>query len=281
MRFIRYGVPFSLGAASFALHGALDRLGVAYLLGSSAAGYYGLAADMTRQLIVILASSVASAMFPIAFRTFGETGAVATRERLSEGLEFLLALTAPVAIWLAISAGVVAGTLLGSEYQTRVAALLPLLAVGRLCGAVNQYYLQVSFQLAEKPLLQVAHDAIIFVLNFALLFWLTLKFGLLGTATSVLIAEALGILIGIWLSRRAFKLPFNGWGMARVLAATTIMAMVTYAAKAALGGHGALALLGMSCGGGVAYLGSAVLLNVAGVRSMIVPFLSPRGVAAE
>ena len=37
-------------------------LGVAYLLGASAAGYYGLAAETTRQLMVILASSVASAV---------------------------------------------------------------------------------------------------------------------------------------------------------------------------------------------------------------------------
>jgi len=279
MQFLRYGVPFSVGGAAFALHSALDRLGVAYLLGSSAAGYYGLAADMTRQLTVILASSVASGMFPIAFRTFGETGAVATRGRLSEGFEFLLALIAPVTIWLAISADVVAGTLLGSEYRTYVAMLLPLLALGRMCGAINQYYLQVSFQLAEKPLLQVAHDILIFVLNAALLFWLTLEFGLLGTAASVLIAEALGILIGIWLSRRAFRLPFNGWGMVRVFAATAMMALVTYAAKAALGGHGVLALLGMVCGGGLAYLGSAALFDVAGVRSLIAPFLWPSRVA--
>ncbi len=279
LQFIRYGVPFSLGAATFALHSALDRLGVAYLLGSSAAGYYGLAADMTRQLIVILASSVASAMFPIAFRTFGESGAAATRKRLGEGLELLLALIAPVAVWLAISADVVSGTLLGFEYQAHVAVLLPLLAVGRLCGAVNQYYLQVSFQLAEKPLVQVAHDALIFVLNVALLFWLTLEFGLLGTAASVLIAEALGILIGIWLSRRTFKLPFNGSGASRVAAATAVMAIVTFAAKTALGGHGPFALVGMICAASVAYLSSAVLFDVVGVRSLINPFLWPRRVA--
>ena len=281
MQFVRYGVPFSLGAVSFALHSTLDRLGVAYLLGTSAAGYYGLAAETTRQLMLILASSVASAMFPIAFRTFAEAGAAVTRKRLSEGLEFLLALIAPVAIWLMISADVVAGTLLGSEYRAQVAALLPVLAVARMCSAINQYYLQISFQLAEKPLLQVAHDTLIFALNVALLFWLTLEFGLIGTAMSVLIAEALGIPIGIWLSRKTFKMPFNGWGMVRVLAATAIMAMVTYAAKAALGGHGALTLLGMTCSAGVAYLGSAVLLNVAGVRSLIAPFLWSRRVAAE
>jgi len=281
MQFVRYGVPFSLGAATIVLHSTLDRLGVAYLLGPSAAGYYGLAAETTRQLMIILASSVASSMFPIVFRTFSDAGAAATRSRLSEGLEFLLALTVPVAVWVAISADVIAGTLVGSEYRTQFAMLLPVLVVARMFSAVNQFYLQVSFQLAEKPLLQVIHDTLVCVLNAALLFWLTLNFGLLGTATSVLVAEALGIPIGILLSRKAFKLPFNGWGTARVFAATAMMAMVTYAAKAILAGHGALTLLGVTCAGGVTYLGLAVLFDVAGVRSLITPFLSPHSVPAE
>ena len=78
-QFIRYGLPFSLGALTIALHNAMDRLGVAYLLGQSAAGYYGLAADLPRQVINLFASSVASAMFPITFRSLAETGAAATR----------------------------------------------------------------------------------------------------------------------------------------------------------------------------------------------------------
>jgi O-antigen/teichoic acid export membrane protein len=251
------------------------------LLGESGAGHYGLAADLTRQLVAVLAASVASAMFPIAFRSFAESGAVATRERLREGAELLLALIAPVTVWLAISANVVAGTLLGTEFQTSVAVLLPLLAIGRMCGAVNQYYLHVSFQLAEKPLFQVAHDSLILVLNLALLFPLTFAFGLPGTAAAVLIAEALGILIGIGLSRRAFRLPFIGWGMARVLASTAAMAAVTYAVKTVSGSHGFLALVGLAASGGLAYAAAAMLFDVAGVRTTVASFLWPRTIAAE
>jgi O-antigen/teichoic acid export membrane protein len=280
-QFVRYGLPFSLGALAFSLHSVLDRLGVAYLLGESGAGYYGVTADMTRQLIGVLATSVASAMFPLAFRSHAEAGPVAARERLKEGIELLLALIAPVTVWLAISADVVAGTLLGAEFQLSVATLLPLLALGRMCGAVNQFYLQVSFQLAEKPLLQVAHDILILGLNIALLFALTIAFGLPGTAAAVLIAEALGIALGIGLSRRAFKLPLNGPGIARVLAATSAMAAVTYATKAASAGHGLLTLLCLLAGGGIAYAGAALLLDVAGIRTLAASLLWPRSVPAE
>lgn len=280
-QFMRYGLPFSLGALAFALHGALDRLGVAYLLGQSGAGYYGLAADMTRQLIGILAASVASAMFPMVFRCLAEQGTAATRERLQEGIELLMALIAPVAVWLAISAQAVAAALLGAEFQSNVAVLLPLLAGARMFGAVNQYYLQVSFQLAEKPLLQVAHDSLILILNMALLFPLTRVFGLPGTAAAVLIAEAFGILIGIALSRRAFRLPFNARGMARVFTCTAVMALITYAAQSASSGHGLATLVAVAASGGLAYAGAVMLLDVAGMRSSIASFLRPRFVAAE
>lgn len=279
--FVRYGLPLSLGALACALHNVLDRLGVAYLVGQSGAGYYGLAADMTRQVIAILAASAASAMFPIAFRTFAESGSVATRERLKEGIEMLLALIAPVAVWLAISADVVAGTLLGSEFRMSVAALLPLLAFGRMCGAINQWYLHISYQLVEKPLLQVTHDTLVLLVNLALLFPLTIVFGLPGTAAAVLIAEASGILIGIALSRAAFRLPFNGWGMARVFAATTVMGLATYIAKQATGGEGLLSLVAITGIGGLAYGGAVLLFDVAGIRASIASLLRPRWVAAE
>jgi O-antigen/teichoic acid export membrane protein len=272
-QFLRYGLPFTLGALAFSLHAALDRLGVAYLLGESGAGYYGLAADLTRQLVGVLAASVASAMFPIAFRSLAEKGAATTRERLSEGFEILLALIAPVVVWLALSADVVAGALLGREFRDSVVALLPLLAFGRMCGAINQYYLQASFQLAEKPLLQVVHDSLILVVNIALLFPLTLMFGLRGTAAAVLLAEALGIVIGIALSRRAFKLPFNFWGMARVFAATGVMAAATLALKVAPSDHALLQLFGVVLISGLAYVAAALIFDVAGSRSSIVAYL--------
>jgi len=176
VQFIRYGMPFSMGALVIALHNALDRLGVAYLLGESAAGCYGLAADLPRQITNLFGNSVASALFPITFRSMAEKGPAATRERLKEGAELLLALIAPAAVWLSISANLVAGTLLGSEFQTGVIALLPLLAVGRVCGAFNQFYLQVSFQLAERPMLQVVHDASVLIINISLLLPLTFVF---------------------------------------------------------------------------------------------------------
>ena len=280
-QFVRYGLPFTFGALAFGLHSVLDRLGVAFMLGQSAAGYYGLAAEISRHLLGVLAASVASAMFPIAFRSLAEGGALATRERLKEGAELLLAVVAPVAAWLAISADVVSGALLSPEFRTAVAALVPMLAAAGICGAVNQYYIQVSFQLAEKPLLQVVHESWILAANTALLFPLTRAFGLSGAAMAVLIAESFGIFVGILLSRRAFKLPLNASGMVRVLAAVAIMALFTYAVKVGLSDRGLLTLIIMATVGGATYACAAIMLDLAGIRTSIGAVRWPRRVTVE
>lgn len=280
-QFVRYGLPLSLGGFAFAVHSVLDRLSVGYLLGQSGAGYYGLAADMSRQLTMILAGSVASAMFPLAFRAFAQHGASAARERLKEGFELLLALILPLTVWLAICAGVLADALVGAEFRASVAMLLPLLAFGRMCGAINQFYLHVSFQLMEKPLRQVAHDTLTLLCNLAFLFPLTLAFGLAGTAAAVLIAEAAGILIGVLLSRGAFRLPFDGRGMARVVVSTVIMGLATYLAKLAVGAHGLLPLLTLTAVAGCAYAAAVLFFDVAGMRRWVISLRRPGYVPAE
>lgn len=280
-QFIRYGLPFTISALAYALHGTVDRLSVAYLLGQSAAGCYGPAADMTRQVIGMFAGSTVSVMFPLAFRSLAQSGTAAARKCLKEGIELLLALIAPVTVWLAMAADVISGSLLGPEFQVSVAAILPLLALGRMFGSVNQNYLQISFQLAERPFLQVAHDVSILALNLALLFPLTLAFGLVGTAAAIAIAEGLGIITGVLLSRLAFRLPLNGWGVVRVFASTALVGLVTYATKTVSSGHGLVDLVNLAASGCVAYAAAVMLFDLAGLRAMLVSLLRPRAVPAE
>lgn len=83
----RYGLPLTIGGLSVALYSTSDRLIVAYLLGKDAAGIFGVAADLPRQFLVMLASSVAAATVPIVFRTLSQEGHAETRERLNESLE--------------------------------------------------------------------------------------------------------------------------------------------------------------------------------------------------
>jgi O-antigen/teichoic acid export membrane protein len=275
-KFARYGLPLSIGGLSFALYSASDRLVVAYVLGQEAAGHFGVAADLSRQFIVILASSVSSATFPIVFRTLTSEGVVATRARLNENAELLLAVIAPVAVWLALAADQVAGTLVGVEFRASVSLLLPILAAARLLGALNQFYLQISFQLSERPILPVIQETFILVLSISLMFPLVAKYGLVGAAFATLITEAVGLLVGILLSRRAFVLPFDLRRLAGVFASATVMAGAIDVARIAVSGTGLAYLSIITAAGAFAYVASVWLLDVAHIRSSMTSFLRLR-----
>jgi O-antigen/teichoic acid export membrane protein len=275
-RFARYGLPLAIGGLSFALYSASDRLVVAYLSGQDAAGQFGVAADLARQFIVILASSVASATFPVVFRTLTTEGVTATRQRLKENAELLLAIIVPVAVWLAFAANQVAGVLVGAEFRASVALLLPVLAAARLLGAFNQFYLQISFQLSERPLLPVIQETLILVLSIALMFPLVAKYGLMGAAVATLITEAVGLLVGILLSRRAFPLPLDLRRLVGVFASAIVMTGAIYVARIGVDSTGLASLLIVTPAGGLAYAASVWLLDVAHVRSPMTSLLRLR-----
>jgi O-antigen/teichoic acid export membrane protein len=269
----RYGLPLTIGGLSVALYSTSDRLIVAYLLGKDAAGIFGVAADLPRQFLVMLASSVAAATVPIVFRTLTKEGDAATRERLNESLELLLVVVMPVAVWLALAADQVAGTLVGVEFRTGVSALLPMLVVARLLGIANQFYVQISFQLAERPFILAAQSFITLLLSVVLMFALIAGFGLYGAALATLATEAIGFLAAVVLMYRAYALPFDLNRIAGVAASAAIMAVAIIAARSQVNGTGLLSLIAVSLAGGIAYAGAALLLNVANARTLTLRFL--------
>jgi O-antigen/teichoic acid export membrane protein len=268
MQFARYGLPLSIGGLSGALYSASDRLIVAYLLGQEAAGLFGVAADLPRQFLVMLASSVAAATFPIVFRSLTEKGAIATRERLNESVELLLAVVLPVVVWLALAADQVAGTFVGADFRASVTYLLPVLAVARLFGVANQFYFQISFQLSERPFLSVAQSCFTLLLSISLMFPLVAHYGLLGAALATFMTEAAGLLVAIYLTRRAFRLPFDLSRLSGVAASAVVMAAAVFITRLEVNGTGFYSLLTVSLVGGLAYAGTAWAFNVARIRTL-------------
>ena len=264
----RYGLPLAIGGLSVAVYSMCDRLIVAYLLGKDAAGIFGVAADLPRQFLVMLASSVAAATVPLVFRSLNDGGPAATRERLNEGLELLLVVVLPVAVWLGLAADQVAGTLVGVEFRAGVSALLPTLVAARFLGVANQFYVQISFQLAERPFLLAAQSFCTLVLSIAMMVVLISSFGLYGAALATLATEAVGIVVALALTRRAHVLPFDVNRLAGVGASAAIMAAAILAARAQVGGTGLVSLVVVSLAGGIAYAAAAWLFNIANVRTL-------------
>ncbi|MBR0816073.1 oligosaccharide flippase family protein [Bradyrhizobium diazoefficiens] len=268
MQLARYGLPLTLAGLSVAIYSACDRLIVAYLLGKDAAGIFGVAADLPRQFMVMIASSVAAATVPLVFRSLSENNRETTRERLTESLELLLVVVTPVAVWLALAADQVAGTLVGIDFRAGVSALLPTLVLARFFGIANQFYVQISFQLAERPFMLAAQSFVTLVVSVVLMVVLVAGYGIYGAALATLATEAIGFLVAVVLMHRAHPVPFDLGRLAGVAVSAAAMAAAILVARSQVSGTGLVALIVVSLAGGFAYAAAAWLLNVAQVQTL-------------
>jgi tetrahydromethanopterin S-methyltransferase subunit C len=122
----------------------------------------------------------------------------------------------------------------------------------------------------------VIQETFILVLSISLMFPLVAKYRLVGAAFATLITEAVGLLVGILLSRRAFVLPFDLRRLAGVVASATVMAGAIDVARIAVSGTGLASLSIITAAGGFAYVASVWLLDVAHIRSSMTSFLRLR-----
>jgi O-antigen/teichoic acid export membrane protein len=265
---LRFGVPMALSGGVFALHAALDRLLVAYLLGDHAAGVYGAAADLTRQIITFPALSVASAVVPMAIRSLAEEGPAAVDTHLTKSGELLLAVVLPAVVGLALVAPHLAALILGPEFRDTAAGLIPILVFAWLFQTISMQFVQVSFHLAKKPMLMVIHGSASLVVNVVAMFFLVGPFGLKGAAFSLVIAEAVGVAAGFLLSRAAHPLPFAWQPILKVIVAVTAMAVPTAFIELSNPTDSIVGFV-ISVVTGMFVYGLAVLvLDVAGIRSI-------------
>ena len=277
--FLWYGAPITVSGFVYAIHAGLDRLFIAYLLGDSAAGLYGASADFVRQIILLPAISVAAAAIPLTVRAFANGERGVARAHLESAAELLFAILLPSVVGLALTSPYIAATVLGPSFRQAAVAVMPILAFAWLFQSISQSYIHISFQLAKKLHLVLVQSVGTLATNVAALPFLITKFGLPGAAAALVLAEAFGVLLGFWLTRRAHPLPLVPSRLLRVVLATSLMALTVMGLRTLLTGAGPIQLAILVSGGGGAYAVAACALNIAGVGTYVQAFVAKRLIA--
>jgi O-antigen/teichoic acid export membrane protein len=267
-QFAWFGVPVTISGLVFAIHAALDRMLVFHFMGDSAAGQYGAAADLVRQIILIPATSIASATIPLAVRAFAGGGEQDARQHLELSFEILLAVILPAVVGFALTSNFVAGIVLGSEYRETASQILPILAFAWLFQSITQSYVHVSFHLAKRPLLITLQGVGMLLINLLTMPLLTIRFGLPGAASALVVTEIFGMGLGWLLARRAFPLPFNAWHVSRIGLATVAMGLVLAGLKLLLPAGVVSFGVIVTCGCAT-YLAAAFALDIVGIRKSL------------
>jgi O-antigen/teichoic acid export membrane protein len=259
---LTYGLPATMSGLALALHTATDRLVVTTMLGHATGGQYGVAADFTRQLILVPAMALGSAVVPAAVRAFSTGGPEAARRHLAESGEVMLALLLPAAVGLSLTGRDLASVVLGEQFRDTAALLIPLLSFVWLFQAISQNYVHLSFHMTGKGRGMMWQSLVSMGANLALILPLTYAFGLMGAASAVLAGEVVGVLAGFAFARSSFALPVEPRRIGRVVGATALMALAVHLVGRFLPEAGAVALGAKVATGVAAYAIGALLLNV-------------------
>ncbi|MEQ1808859.1 MAG: polysaccharide biosynthesis C-terminal domain-containing protein [Terricaulis sp.] len=259
-----YGAPLALALAVDLGVQAIARLVLAGEAGTAPLGAYAAAFGLARALDIVF-MGVSAAFAPLVFAAYEEKGADAARDAARGGFVLLAAITVPASIGLALLAQPIATLMVGEALRAETAAALPWLALAGLMSGFSLYYWSEAFQLTrrtgQRALLMLVPGAV----QLGLTAWLSATHGAVGAAIGAGAGPSVGAMLLALAGRRLLALPLPGGELARIGAATAIMAAAVIAFP---GAHTTIGLFQSAVLGMAVYAAAAIALNVMGAREL-------------
>jgi O-antigen/teichoic acid export membrane protein len=224
--FAKSGLPLTVSMTLLALSSVIDRFIIAYVSGTGHTGQYTAGVDLVRQALIIPAVSASAAFVPLAVQILANRGREAVRAHLEECLEFLLAIVLPACLGLAVVAPHVANVVLGPDFRSVAAEVMPIVSIAVIFQILSYQYLHTSFLLSNRNTFYLLNTGSVLALNVVVSYLLIVSFGPIGAAWGRLASEVFGFASALVLTRWAFPVPLPLRPLARVLTAAIVMAVV-------------------------------------------------------
>jgi O-antigen/teichoic acid export membrane protein len=265
-----YGLPLALGIGLNGLIYTADRLLLGLLVNASTAGLYGASFVLADRTIQVMMASIGAAGIPMAVSALErESHAVAARQ-VAANTVLLVGIGLPAAVGLATVADPLAQIVIGAEFHQSAASLLPIIATATFLASLRANGIDPLFQLSGQTRSFAVVMAITAVVAIGLnLLWIP-KHGVTGAACATLVAHLVGVVVGfVWGQRQfAFRLPVLD--LAKIVVACIVMRAALYPLS---GGDGLGSLAAQVVIGVISYGLLLLVLNVAGLRTKLVPHL--------
>jgi O-antigen/teichoic acid export membrane protein len=259
-----YGLPVSMSLILSLVLATTDRFLLAAYLNETSVGVYHAGYSLANRTLDVMFIWLGMAGGPAAIAAFERGGHAALKLAAREQASFMLALTLPAAVGLALVARPLAGIMVGPGLREGAAHVTPWIAASALLSGLTTYYFHTAFTLARRTGLLLLAMAAPALSNLALNLFLIPRFGLDGALWATLASYALGLIASFSLGRRALALPIPWRNLARSALATAAMAVVVLNIPA-WGGFWELAA--KASAGAAVYGLVAFSLDVCGVRS--------------
>lgn len=259
-----YGMPVALSLILALVISSTDRFLLAGYLHEEAVGIYHAGYSLANRTLDVMFIWLGMAGGPAMVAALERGGRAALAATAREQASFMVLLTLPAAVGVALVAGPLAQVMVGEALVEGAAHVTPWIAVGAFFSGVTTYYLHQAFTLGQRTKLLSVAMTIPAGLNLALNLVLIPRFGIDGAMWSTAISYAVGAVASWSLGRRAMPLPLPLEALWKGGAGCVAMAVVVLAIPA-LGGILELAL---KAGAGAIVYGLVVFaLDAAGART--------------
>ena len=259
-----YGLPVALSLLFALALATTDRFLLAAYMGETTVGVYQAGYSLANRTLDVMFIWLGAAGGPALIVALERGGAAALARAAREQAGFMLALTLPASIGLALVARPLADVMIGPALRQGAAEVTPWIAASALFAGLTTYYTHQAFTLGRRTGLLLLAMSLPAVANLALNLVLIPRLGLTGALVATTASYALGLAASIALGRLAQPLPLPLGALARSAVATAIMGVVV-ARMPSLGGAPELAL--KAGAGALVYGLAAYALDVADART--------------
>lgn len=271
-----YGLPVALSLILALVLASTDRLLLAAFLDEATVGVYHAGYSLGSRTLDVVFIWLGMAGGPALIQALERGGQAALSEAAREQAGFMILLTAPAAVGLALVARPLADLMVGEALRAGASHVTPWIAASGWLAGMTTYYLLQAFTLARRTPLLIVSMSIPAAANVLLNLALIPRLGLDGALWATTLSYGLGAIVAWTLGRRACPLPMPLDVLVRGGFACLAMAACVRLVPA-LGGLPELAL---KAGVGAAVYGAIVLgLDIGGLRAKLNLILRRRALA--
>ncbi len=264
-RLVEYAWPLVAVAATSVILQNSDRFLLGSLANTGVLGIFAVAYNLVERPTTLICSSISTATFPLVVQVLEHQGREAARLQAGRNGIALLAVTLPACAGLALTGDYVAASLVGPEFRTGVAALLPIMSFTALARGLRAHFIDHAFHLSGRPLFMLWTYGPATLLNIGLNIVVVPRYGMMGVAWTALFCQGVTLLGGWFLGSSLFPVWLPIGQVIRCCLAVVPMVAALVLIRLPLSWSGLFASIAM---GGMCYIVSAFVLNVGQVRSL-------------
>jgi len=221
-----YGAPVALSLILGLVLSSTDRLLIAAFLDEAKVGVYHAGYSLANRTLDVVFIWLGAAGGPALIMALERGGPEAMRKAAREQSAFMILLTLPAAVGLAMVARPLAEILVGPQLRVGAAQVTPWIAASGFLAGMTTYYFSQAFTLARRTTLLLVAMTVPAIANIILNVVLIPRMGLQGALAATVISYGLGLVAYLILGRGPMALPIPWKSLAQAGFATGVMALV-------------------------------------------------------